>query len=123
MEHLNLQQTTLFFLSRDEMIKVKLSKVAYFEADGNYCNVAFTNGAKATLLTTLTNLETLLIERFQGNAPLFVRIGKRYIVNRSYIFQINVLRQRLTLTDFNSPAVYELNISKEALRNLKSLYS
>lgn len=114
--------TILYFNTRDELIKVKLEKVAYFEADSNYCHVAFINGAKATLLTSLVNIEQLLSERFKGENPMFVRIGKRYIVNLQYIFQINLPRQRLMLSDFESSKVIELTISKEALKNLKQLY-
>lgn len=114
--------TTVFFNTRDEMVKVKLDKVAYFEADSNYSHVVFVNGAKATLLTSLANIEKLLSERFNG-VPLFIRIGKRYIVNRRCIFQINVIRQRLILSDFESPIIHELAISKEALKKLKALYT
>ena len=123
MRHFKASETTLYFNTRDEMIKVKLERVAYFEADSNYCHVTFINGAKATLLTSLVNIEHLLSERFHDSTPMFVRIGKKYIVNRQYIFQINVLRQRLTLSDYSSPNVLELTISKEALKNLKQLYS
>lgn len=123
MTHFKASETTLFFNTRDEMIKVKLDKVACFEADSNYCHVAFINGAKATLLTSLVNIEQLLTERFRGEDPMFIRIGKRYIVNRRFIFQINVLRQKLILSDFVSPTVLELSISKEALKSLKQLYT
>ncbi len=105
------------------MIKVKLDRVAYFEADSNYCHVMFINGAKATLLTSLVNIEKLIAERFCGDNPLFIRIGKKYIVNQQHIFQINVLRQKLILTDYDSPTVLEISISKDALKNLKQLYS
>lgn len=64
MKHFRASETTLFFNTRDEMIKVKLERVAYFEADSNYCHVIFINGAKATLLTSLVNIEKLLTERF-----------------------------------------------------------
>lgn len=105
------------------MIKVKLDRVAYFEADSNYCHVVFINRAKATLLTSLVDIEALLSEQFKGDNPIFIRIGKRYIVNRQYIFQINILRQRLVLSDYSSPAVMEISVSKEALKNLKQLYT
>lgn len=114
--------TTLYFNTRDELIKVKLDKVAYFEADSNYCHVVFIHGEKATLLTSLVNMEQLLSERLKGENPMFVRIGKRYIVNIQYIFQINIPRQRLMLTDFETSDVIELAVSKEALKNLKQLY-
>lgn len=123
MRHFKASETTLFFNTRDELIKVKLDRVAYFEADSNYCHVVFINGARATVLTSLVNIETLLDERFRGESPLFIRIGKRYIINRLFIFQINIQRQKLILSDFVSPAIFELNISKEALKNLKQLYS
>ena len=123
MKHFKASETTLFFNTRDEMVKVKLERVAYFEADSNYCHVVFINGAKSTILTSLVNIETLLIERFKGENPLFIRIGKRYIVNRRFIFQINIPRQRLLLSDYVSPIVLELSISKEALKNLKQLYT
>jgi len=123
MRHVNASETTLFFNTRDEMIKVKLDRVAYFEADSNYCHVVFINGAKATLLTSLVNIENLIAERFRGDNPMFIRIGKKYIVNRQYIFQLNVLRQKLILTDYDSPTILEISISKDALKNLKQLYS
>ncbi len=123
MSRFKASETTLFFNTRDEMIKVKLDRVAYFEADSNYCHVYFINGARATLLTSLINIETLLKERFRGDEPMFIRIGKRYIVNRQYIFQINVQRQKLVLSDLTSPNVMEISVSKEALRNLKQLYA
>ena len=123
MRHFKASETTLFFNTRDEMIKVRLERVAYFEADSNYCHVVFINGAKATLLTSLVNIEKLLIERFNGDNAMFIRIGKKYIVNRQYIFQINIPRQRLILTDYISPGVLEISISKDALKNLKELYT
>lgn len=122
MKHFNASDTTLFFNTRDEMIKVKLDRVACFEADANYCNVIFINGARASLLTSLVNIEKLLAQTLSEGAPLFVRIGKKYIVNRHFIFQINLTRQRLVLTDFVSPSVVEIAVSKEALKNLKTLY-
>lgn len=122
MKHFNASDTTLFFNTRDEMIKVRLERVAYFEADSNYCHVMFINGAKATLLTSLVNIEGLLTEQFKGDNPMFIRIGKRYIVNKRYIFQINVPRQRLILTDYVTPGVMEISISKDALKNLRQLY-
>lgn len=116
-------ETTLLFNTRDELVRVKLEKVGYFEADSNYCHVMHINGARATLLTSLVNIEKILTEKFPEKAPRFVRIGKKFIVNVQYIFQINVLRQRLILSDFSMPGTLELTISKEALKNLKKLYT
>lgn len=123
MKQLRTSETTMFFNTRDELVRLKLDKVAYFEADSNYCHVVMVNGAHATLLTSLVNIEKLLSENFSDESSSFIRIGKRYIVNRRYIFQINIPRQRLILTDYESPNILEIAISKEALRNLKQLYT
>lgn len=123
MRQLRVSETVLYFNSRDEMIKVRLDRVAYIEADSNYCHVVFINGTKATILTSLLNMEKLIIEQFGADAPSFIRIGKRYIVNKNMIFQINLPRQKLVLSDYTTAGSLEIAVSKEALKNLKQLYS
>lgn len=113
----------LLFNTRDELLRVSLKHVVYFESDGNYTHIFFTNGAKATLLYSLANMEHLIDEKLKGKVQPFIRIGKRYIVNSSCIFQINTLRQRLILTSFDTPLLYTLTVSKEALKSLKELYT
>lgn len=117
------QSQLLLFTTRDELTRIRLEKVAYFESDANYTNVYFINGAKATLLTSLVNLEQLIAGVLAGSRNVFIRIGKKYIVNTTYIFQIQVLRQRLILSDLSSPAIFTLPVGKEALKKLKALYT
>ena len=112
----------LLFNTRDELIKVNLEHVVYCEADDNYTHIYFSNGVKATVLCTLSNMEQLIEEKLKGKVQLFIRIGKRYIVNKSCVFQINTLRKKLLLTNFCSSQLYTLSVSKEALKKLKDLY-
>lgn len=112
----------LFFHNRDELTKVRLEKVAYFEADGNYTHVYFTNGFKASVLVSLCAIENLINDKLRGKVQPFIRIGKKYIVNHRCICHINTLKQKLILTDFESDKIFTLSISKEALKNLKNLY-
>lgn len=112
----------LIFNTRDCLSRIRLDKVCYFESDGNYTNVYFSNGVKTSLLSSLVHLEELIADIFHGSRGVFVRIGKRYIVNTVFIFQINVLRQRLVLTDLDSATVYTLPVAKEALKKLKAMY-
>lgn len=114
---------TLFFNTRDELTKIKLSKVAYFEADENYCKVIFVNGLRMSLLTSLVNIESLLQQCLADREPMFARIGKRHIVNLRMIVNINVARQQLVLSDFTTNAVFTLSISKKALKELKELFT
>ena len=114
---------TLLFNTRDELIRVSLRHVAYFEADGNYIHMFFINGQKSSILYSLAKLETLLDEELKGEKQPFIRIGKRYIINSTYVFQISILKQRLILTNFDATNIYTLTVSKEALRRLKDLYT
>lgn len=113
----------LLFNTRDELLRVSLRHVVYFEADGNYTHIYFSNGAKATLLYSLSKMEKLIDEKLKGKTQPFIRIGKRFIVNSSCIFQINILQQKLVLTNFDTPQLFTLTVSKEALKSLKDLYA
>lgn len=115
-------KTCLLFQTRDELIKVDLSCVAYFESDGNYTKVFFINECSVIVLTNLGNIEKLLDENLSGKANLFIRIGRQYIINSKMIFRIDILHQHLVLSDCIHPAMFTLSVGKEALKNLKTLY-
>ena len=113
----------MLFSTRDELTRIRLERVMYFEADANYTKVVFSNGVTATLLTSLVHLEKLIAGVLIEKNSIFVRIGKRYIINSAYLFQINVLRQRLVLSDLAAPYTATLSVGKDALRKLKALYT
>lgn len=113
----------VYFNTRDEFVRVDLRRVMFFEADKNYVHITFQNGNKATILISLTNVANVLSSYIKEHNLQFVRIGKSHIVNLAFLFQINVLKQQLVLSDNHSPNTYTLNISKVSLRALKDLYS
>ena len=49
-----------------------------------------------------------------------MRVGKRFIINTGYIYQINTQKQQLILSDYENFA-FALGISKEALKQMKDL--
>lgn len=112
----------ILFQTRDELINVDLSKVVYFEADGNYTKVVFINNLSMVVLTNLGNVEKLLDNVLKGKTNLFVRIGRQFIVNSKMIIKIDILHQRLSLSDCINSNVFTLSASKDALKNLKTLY-
>lgn len=119
----NSEKSIIYFNTRDEMLKVNLRNVVYFQADRNYTDVFFINGAHATLTIGLITIEKMLDEpHVRGNVPPFIRIGRGYIVNAQFIFHINALKQELVLTDTQSSSIYRLQVSKDALKKLKELY-
>ena len=112
----------VYFSSRDELLKIDLRRVLFFEADANYTIIVSSNGLSSMVLMSLGKMEDLLSARSKSEKASFARIGKRYIINLSYIYRINALKQELTLSDqrFFSQT---LSISKEALKKLKELMS
>ena len=113
---------TLYFQNRDELAKVELSKVMYFESNCNYSKVVFANGYSITIFASLSIIEGLLEGLPEDIAAKFHRVGRFIVINTDFLFQINVIHQQLTLTDGVNPKVFTLKASKESLRNLKSLY-
>lgn len=110
----------LIFNSRDELLRVNVSKIVYFEADGNYTHIITANKLRGAVLMNLNAMVNMLAVELPAENNPFVRIGRSYIINMSYIYQINLLQQRLVLSDQINFA-YQLNISKEALKKVKEL--
>lgn len=111
----------LYLNSRDEFYRVDITKIVYFEADGNYTNFILGNKQKGVVLMNLSQMQTVLTESLKEEAAIFARIGKRFIINLSYVYHVEVLHQRLTLSDGQLFA-YQLPVSKEALKKLKEMY-
>lgn len=108
--------------SRDELLRINISNIIYFEADGNYTNIILANKLKGVVCMNLAHMQEILSERLKEQARIFARVGKKHIINHTYIYQINVLKQSLILSDGKNFA-YQLNVSKEALKKLKELYT
>lgn len=116
-----MQTKYLYLNSRDELYRIDTSKIVYFEAEGNYTNVVLSNKLRGSVCMNLAQMQQVLSDNLKEAASVFARVGKRYIVNLSYVYQISVLRQKLILSD-GEVFTYQLNISKEALKKLKELF-
>ena len=111
----------IFFNSRDNLLRLDISRIAYFEADGNYTTIVSKNKLKVQIGLSLTRTETALSEQLHEQASLFMRVGKRFIINRDYVFNIDCAHQRIVLSDMESFA-FSLPISKDALKKMKELF-
>lgn len=113
-------QNIILFNSRDVLLRIDLTKIAYFEADGNYTNVMLANKQKMQVGINLTAMEQRLAQHLGKLSHTFIRVGKRFIINIQHVQQINLPKQKLIISD-NEDFTFALPISKEALRNLKEL--
>lgn len=111
----------LYLNSRDEFFRVDITKIVYFESDGNYTNIILNNKMKATVCMNLAQMQSILSESLKEAARTFARIGKRHIINLTYVYQIAILRQKLVLSDGEN-FEYQINVSKDALKKLRDMY-
>lgn len=44
----------IYFNSRDELLRLRVTEIAYFESDGNYCNVVTANKLRSPIGMNLT---------------------------------------------------------------------
>jgi DNA-binding LytR/AlgR family response regulator len=112
----------IFFNSRDTLFRVALFRIVYFEADKNYTNLHLTNGQKLVFTFGLGAMKDYLEKNMKEDAQSFVRIGKSLIVNLNYVYKIDILKQVLQLYDAKTNKIFELPVSKGALKDLKELY-
>lgn len=111
----------LYLNSRDELLRIDINRIVYFESDGNYTNIILANNLKGVVTKNLAQMQKVLSENLKEKASRFARIGKRYIINLNYVYQINILQQKLVLSD-GYLFSFQIGISKESLKALKELY-
>ena len=108
----------IYFNSRDELLRIEVPCIVYFEADGNYTKIVLANGFECLVCMNLCKMEKFLSDRLGEKAKKFARIGKRHIINLKYLLQVSPLQQCLVLSDQRT-FKFELNLSKDALKKLK----
>ena len=103
------EEKLLKFKSFNGLLLLRPEDIVYIEADRDYACMFFANGTKEDVFERLGEIEKKL--------PLatFIRTGKSIIVNRNYIYKISNTKLQLVA----SPTNYSIEISKEAMRQLK----
>ena len=89
----------LYLNSRDELYKIDIAKIVYFEAEGNYTNFYLSNKLKGAVCMNLAQMQKLIKDNLQEAGAVFARVGKSHIINLDYVYQISVLKQKLVLSD------------------------
>ncbi|MBD5340095.1 MAG: LytTR family transcriptional regulator [Bacteroides sp.] len=111
----------LYLNSRDEFFRVDITKIVYFESEGNYTHIFLNNKMKATVCINLAQMQSILKDNLRDAAASFARIGKRHIINLAYVYKIAILKQRLILSDGEN-FEYAIGVAKDALKKLRDMY-
>lgn len=105
----------------NELVRVKPERVIYVESDGNYSTMVLHDKTEQTFTMNLAHFQQLIETQLGKEAMTFIRLGKQLIVNRAYIYKINVNKQQLIMSNSETNIAFTLQASKEALRQLKTL--
>jgi len=104
--------------TRDELLRLNVEHILYFEADRNYTKLLLSEGIQFTFAVNIGKVEEMMAAQISDPNTMLIRVGKSHIVNKKHILQINLPKQKLLLlADEGKPR--ELTIPKEPLRALK----
>lgn len=106
----------LCLCSHDEMFLINLDMVMYFQADDHYSLVYYATGTTFMVSFGLSQIESLIAARYPTQTIIF-RLGRKYIVNMSFLFHVNTIKQIILLTDMGG-TTHSLHVSKPVLRDL-----
>lgn len=110
----------LIISNTNELVRVKPERVVYVESDGNYSTMVLHDRTEHLFTMNLAHCQQLIEKQLGKEAETFIRIGKQLIVNRAYIYKININRQQLVMADMVLNDAFTLQASKEALKQLKT---
>ena len=104
----------------NELVMVKPERLVYVESDGNYSKMVLHDKTEHVFTMNLAHCQQLIEEQLGKEAETFIRIGKQLIINRAYVFKININKQVLIMSDMLLNHTFTLSASKEALKQLKA---
>ena len=104
----------------NELVRIKPERVVYVESDGNYSTMVLHDKTEQVFTMNLAHCQQLMEEQLGKEAMTFIRLGKQLIINRAYIFKINVNKQQLIMSNTEVNNAFTLQASKEALKQLKA---
>lgn len=111
----------LVISNANELVRVRPERIVYVVSDGNYSTMVLHDKTEQVFTMNLAHCQQLMEEQLGKDAMTFIRIGKQLIVNRAYIFKINPNKQQLIMSDMDVNIAFDLQASKEALKQLKAL--
>lgn len=110
------------FNTRDDFYRIPVSRIVFFVADKNYTVLQLANGKTLLFTFSLQKMQEYIVSSLGAEARTFARVGRSHIVNLSYVYHIDIMKQRLVLYAEREAVEYAIPVSKEALRSLRSIF-
>jgi len=103
-----------------ELLRVPSDRLMFITSEGNYSKVYTQDGHYHMVAYQLGQLEDMIVDQLGEEKTPFVRIGKSLIVNRDYIYLIDVSEQLIIVSDCQGQ-YHKLQASRKALIQIKVL--
>ena len=108
----------LVFKTRDELVRIKIERILYFEAERNYTKLVLTNGIQFVFAINLGKIEEILDNQIRDYDSTLIRVGKSYIINKNHVIQISLPKTQILFSSADGKAK-ELILPKDPLKILK----
>ena len=82
-----------------DLVRIAPERIVYIASDGNYSTLVQTDNEVRMLSFQLGQIEKMIANQLGSDGNVFIRMGKSLIINRSYIYYINIPKQKLILSD------------------------
>lgn len=105
---------------RDEMVVVFLDNLAYMLADGSYTKLVYIGGMQTTLAMGISEMEEIITNAYKKKPSPFIRLGRSLILNQGFLYSINLIKHRITLSD-TAKNILHIELPKPLLKKYKSL--
>ena len=103
-----------------ELLRIPSDRLMFITSDGNYSKVYTQDGHYRLVAYQLGQLEDMIGDQLGEDETPFIRIGKSLIVNRDYIYLIDVSEQVIIVSDCCGQ-YHKLTASRKALISIKVL--
>ena len=108
----------LYFDTRDDLTCIETDMVAAVQANGNYSRVVYITKREVMITCGISKIEEIL--KLYNNAQnKYIRLGRSFIINHSYLQKIDVLKQQVILSDCDKNEI-RIMIPKKVLKSYKN---
>ena len=119
-KYLKKEMKQLIISTSIDLVRIAPHRIVYISSDGNYSTLVQTDNEVRMLSYQLGQIEKMISSQLGSEGNVFIRLGKSLIINSSYIYYINISKQKLVLSD-TATFSHTVTASKEALKLLKEL--
>ena len=108
---------SIIIYTANELIRIQPEVIVYAVSEGNYTTLVLMDLTKHVFAFNLSHLEMLLHNQLGEDDSMFIRTGKQLIINREYVYKVNIGKKQLVLADIRNNLSIPLTASKSPSGN------